>query len=93
MKEGRMEEEIVESKEWERILNSVKFKRPWKSRSNPPMVTWLSTVTNKIILKFGDDDEPILVNKVDVSSTFHWKYNLVWVDPRQFERYINNQKR
>ena len=35
-------------------------------------------------LKLGDDDGPNLyrVNIVDVSSTFYWKYILVWVDPR-----------
>ena len=37
-------------------------------------------------LKFGDGDGLNLcrVKKVDVSSTFYWKYISVWFDPRKF---------
>ena len=47
---------------------------------------WLSSTD----LKFSDGDEPNLcrVKKVDVSSTFYWKYISVWVDPRQFLRLV-----
>ena len=37
-------------------------------------------------INIGDDDGPnhCRVNKVNVSSSFYWKYISVWVDPRQF---------
>ena len=46
--------------------------------------------TGLIYLKFSVDDGPNLITviKIDVSSTFYWKYMPRWVDPSYFLRLL-----